>query len=105
MRAVIQRVTSASVSVDGERISSIGRGLCILIGIGEKDTPYEVDYISKKILSLKLFPAFESEPWGWNKSVVDGGFEILCGKFSLCSQFRCEDSAKTDAFLPLQSRK
>ena len=79
MRAVIQRVTAASVSVGGEQISSIGRGLCILIGIGEKDTPFEVEYISKKILSLKLFPALESEPWGWNKSVVDGGFEILCG--------------------------
>ena len=51
-----------------------------MIGIGEKDTPFEVDYISKKILSLKLFPAVESEPWGWNKSVVDGGFDILCGE-------------------------
>ena len=53
MKAIIQRVTSASVVVDGETISSIGKGLCILVGIHRTDTKKELDYIDRKITATK----------------------------------------------------
>ncbi|XP_074628362.1 D-aminoacyl-tRNA deacylase-like isoform X1 [Acropora palmata] len=75
MRAVVQRVTTASVSVDGEVISSIGKGLCVLLGISKNDTPKEIDYMVKKILNLRVF---DDDGSRWKKSVVDKNFEILC---------------------------
>ncbi|OAV90127.1 hypothetical protein PTTG_09766 [Puccinia triticina 1-1 BBBD Race 1] len=57
MRAVIQRVTSASVTVNQTEISRIGKGLCVLVGLGTDDTPKELEYIVSKILSLRLFPS------------------------------------------------
>jgi len=55
MRVVIQRVKSASVSVDGEVISQIKNGFCILVGISRDDTKSDSDYLVDKILKLKLF--------------------------------------------------
>ena len=52
MRAVIQRVLRASVRVGDDLISSIDRGLCVLIGITHDDDPSDVDYIVKKLLSI-----------------------------------------------------
>uniref|UniRef100_A0A1B6FX88 D-aminoacyl-tRNA deacylase n=1 Tax=Cuerna arida TaxID=1464854 RepID=A0A1B6FX88_9HEMI len=75
MRAVIQRVTSASVTVDGEIISSIGKGLCILIGISRDDTQKDIDYLVKKILNLRLFGNDDRK---WTASVVDQAGEVLC---------------------------
>ena len=55
MRAVIQRVTRAWVSVDGEPVSAIGPGLCCLIGVEEGDGDGDIDYISRKICGLRIF--------------------------------------------------
>lgn len=76
MRAVIQRVTSASVTVNGEIISSIGRGFCVLIGICREDTEDDLDYIAQKVLKIKLFENDDGKKWSSN--VVDKNFEILC---------------------------
>lgn len=76
MRAIIQRVTKASVSVNGEVISSIGQGLCVLIGISRKDGPKDAEYIVRKILNLRLFD--DDEGKGWKLNVKDKNFEILC---------------------------
>lgn len=62
MRAVIQRVTSASVTVNQSEIAKIGRGLCVLVGIGTDDTKAEMNYIISKILSLRLFAANDNRP-------------------------------------------
>ncbi|PFX14585.1 D-aminoacyl-tRNA deacylase 1-like [Stylophora pistillata] len=75
MRAIVQRVTQASVSVDGEVISSIGKGLCVLLGISKYDTPKEIEYMVRKILNLRVFDENEQR---WKKSVVDKNFEVLC---------------------------
>lgn len=75
MRAIIQRVTAASVSVDGEVISSIGKGLCVLLGISKYDTSKEIEYIVRKILNLRVF---DDNGQRWKKSVVDKNLEILC---------------------------
>ena len=79
MRAVIQRVTSAAVSVDGKTVSQIGNGLLVLLGIGRDDTDKDRDYLIKKIIKLRIFP---DEQRSFDKSVVAVGGEIL-----LVSQF------------------
>lgn len=75
MRAIVQRVTQASVSVDGEVISSIGKGLCVLLGISKYDTPKDIEYMVRKILNLRVFDENDQR---WKKSVVDKNFEVLC---------------------------
>lgn len=75
MKAVIQRVTSASVTVDGTVISSIGNGICVLIGIKRGDTLDDLKYIVRKILNTKLF---ENGNKKWSASVMDKKYEILC---------------------------
>ncbi|EUC57775.1 D-tyrosyl-tRNA(Tyr) deacylase [Rhizoctonia solani AG-3 Rhs1AP] len=86
MRAVIQRVSSASVTVDFNVVSSISQGLMCLIGIGDDDTEKDSDYIINKILSLKVFddPANGAM---WKKSVKDVEGEILCvSQFTLMAK-------------------
>ncbi|KAI9138021.1 D-tyrosyl-tRNA deacylase 1 [Paraphysoderma sedebokerense] len=79
MKAVLQRVTSASVTVDSKIVSSIGRGFCVLIGIATCDTEDDMDYIIKKLLTLKLFPAVtETSTKQWAKNIQDIQGEILC---------------------------
>ncbi|XP_059185732.1 D-aminoacyl-tRNA deacylase 1 [Centropristis striata] len=76
MKAIIQRVTKATVTVGEEQVSSIGRGLCVLLGISVEDTQKDAEYIVRKILNLRLF---EDETGRmWSKSVMDKDFEVLC---------------------------
>ncbi|XP_054262448.1 D-aminoacyl-tRNA deacylase 1-like isoform X1 [Macrosteles quadrilineatus] len=75
MKVVIQKVTSASVSVGEEVISSIGRGLCVLVGISKEDTEKEIDYLVRKVLNIRLFGDDERK---WASNVVDQGLEVLC---------------------------
>ncbi len=79
MKAVIQKVNSASVEVDGKLISSIDKGLLVLVGIHKKDTQTEADYLIRKILNLRMF---ESDKHFMDKSVQDLDLEVL-----LVSQF------------------
>ncbi|XP_037517755.1 D-aminoacyl-tRNA deacylase isoform X1 [Rhipicephalus sanguineus] len=76
MRAVIQRVRSAAVHVDGRVISSIGRGLCVLVGIHRDDTEDDIDYIVRKILNLKLFD--DDAGKRWKLSARELQLEVLC---------------------------
>eukprot|EP00698_Gefionella_okellyi_P015194 TRINITY_DN4284_c0_g1_i1.p1 TRINITY_DN4284_c0_g1~~TRINITY_DN4284_c0_g1_i1.p1 ORF type:complete len:151 (-),score=42.18 TRINITY_DN4284_c0_g1_i1:190-642(-) len=75
MKAVIQRVTSASVSVDGATVSSIARGLCVLVGIGVGDQPDDVNRILNKVLNIRLFSDVDGK--AWSKSVMDIQGEVL----------------------------
>ncbi|KAH9900961.1 D-tyrosyl-tRNA deacylase [Cubamyces lactineus] len=77
MRAIVQRVSSASVTVDNEVISSIGRGLMVLVGIGRDDTTADLESLAKQILALKAFSDEQSGAM-WKKSVKDIEGEVLC---------------------------
>jgi len=79
MRAVVQRVKKASVTVDGKIVGSIERGLMVLLGIHEKDTINELLWMAEKIVKLRIF---EDEEGKMNISVKDIGGDIL-----LVSQF------------------
>jgi D-tyrosyl-tRNA(Tyr) deacylase len=74
MRAVVQRVSSASVEVDGERIASIGRGVLVLLGVRAGDGEAEADKIAAKLEALRMF---EDADGRMNLSVRDVGGELL----------------------------
>jgi len=75
MRLVVQRVKSASVTVDGSVVSSIGPGAMALVGIHENDTEKDLEYCAKKLLGCKLW-ANDSGPW--RHGAKTKGLEILC---------------------------
>uniref|UniRef100_A0A182VR71 D-aminoacyl-tRNA deacylase n=1 Tax=Anopheles minimus TaxID=112268 RepID=A0A182VR71_9DIPT len=77
MKAIIQRVTSAKVTVGDEVVSSIGRGLCVLVGISADDNANDVEWIARKLLNLRLFDE-PSTGKRWTESVIDQRLEILC---------------------------
>ena len=76
MRVIIQRVKSSQVTVNGEIIGKIGRGLNLLVGIAETDTEAELDWMARKCLELRLFPDEEGGD-RWQKSVQEIGGELL----------------------------
>ncbi|KAL6455878.1 hypothetical protein MHYP_G00357290 [Metynnis hypsauchen] len=76
MKAIIQRVTKASVTVGEEQISSIGRGLCVLLGISADDTQRDAEYMVRKILNLRVFE--DENGRAWSHSVMDKELEVLC---------------------------
>lgn len=81
MRAVIQRVSSASVTIDGAVKSAIGQGLLILLGIGHEDGPEDIDWLVKKVAGLRIF---DDEAGVMNCSIVDvGGEALVVSQFTL----------------------
>ena len=81
MRAVIQRVSSASVTIGGQVKSSIGEGLLILLGVGYEDGQEDIDWLVKKISGLRIF---DDEDGVMNRSVVDvEGEALVVSQFTL----------------------
>ena len=74
MRIVIQRVSHASVTIEGHCKSSIGKGMLILVGIEEADGQEDIDWLCKKIVNLRIF---DDENGVMNKSILEDGGEIL----------------------------
>src|SRR4249920_2862524 len=86
MRAVIQRVTQASVTIDQSVVSSINHGLMVLVGIEDADAPEDIERLSNKIINLRIFDDENKVP---NISVKDVDGDIL-----LVSQFTLQASTK-----------
>lgn len=86
MIAVIQRVSESSVKIEGKIKAQIGLGLMILVGIEESDGPEDIEWLSKKIVNLRIFP---DENVVMNRSLLDVNGEIL-----LISQFTLHASTK-----------
>ena len=74
MRAVVQRVVSSNVKVDGEVTGKIKKGLLVLLGVGEDDTEKDISYMVEKIVNLRIF---EDENEKMNLSLKDVGGELL----------------------------
>ncbi|XP_059663843.1 uncharacterized protein LOC132309564 isoform X1 [Cornus florida] len=81
MRAVVQRVASASVEVEGRTISEIGPGLLVLVGLHDSDADSDADYICRKVLNMRLFPN-EKTGKTWDQNVMQRDYGVL-----LVSQF------------------
>ena len=86
MRAVLTRVTSASVTIDGEVVGKIGRGFLILLGVGPNDTEKECRYLAEKALGLRVF---EDENGKMNLGLSDvGGQVLVVSQFTLYGNCR-----------------
>lgn len=81
MRSVIQRVSRAAITIDGKLKSSIGPGMLVLIGIEEEDGPEDIEWLSKKMIHLRIF---DDEAGVMNRSLIEtGGDLILVSQFTL----------------------
>jgi D-tyrosyl-tRNA(Tyr) deacylase len=86
MRAVVQRVTRAQVSVAGEVVGAIGAGLCVLLGAGRGDTSEDVRYLVDKVINLRIFADAAGK---MNRSVLEAGGGILAiSQFTLYGDAR-----------------
>jgi D-aminoacyl-tRNA deacylase len=86
MRAVVQRVTQSTVTVDGQTVGEIGPGLMVLLGVGQNDTEQDADYLAEKIVHLRIF---EDEAGKMNRSLLDsGGAMLIVSQFTLLGDCR-----------------
>lgn len=86
MRAVVQRVSRASVTVDGEVVGAIGRGLLVLIGAADGDTPKDADSLARKVGGLRIFPDGDGK---MNLDVAQAGGAVLAvSQFTLLGDCR-----------------
>ena len=94
MKAVLQRVTSAAVDIDGARESEIGKGLLILLGVAEGDAERDAEVLAAKIANLRIFSDEEGK---MNLSALTVGGEILVvSQFTLCAS--CVKGRRPDFF-------
>lgn len=85
MRALVQRVSRAAVTVDGERIAAIGPGLLVLLGVTHDDRPEDADRLADKVRALRVFPDAE----GRMNEALGAGREVLCvSQFTLYGDAR-----------------
>jgi D-tyrosyl-tRNA(Tyr) deacylase len=81
MRLVIQRVTRGAVTIAGERVAEIGRGLVILVGVGQADTESQADWLAEKTANLRIF---EDDAGKMNRSMLEaGGSALVVSQFTL----------------------
>lgn len=86
MRAVVQRVTEASVTVEGKPVGAIGPGLLVLLGVSREDTEKDGAYLAEKLAGLRIF---EDEEEKMNRSVAQvGGSILLVSQFTLLGDVR-----------------
>lgn len=86
MRVVIQRVQHASVTIDGQQKSAIGKGMLILLGVEETDTVEDIDWLTKKIANLRIF---NDEAGVMNRSLLDvQGEALVVSQFTLMASYK-----------------
>src|SRR4051812_25439596 len=108
MRALVQRVSHASVTVDGERVAQVGAGMLVLLGVKRGDTEEDADRLARKLRALRIF---EDDDGRMNRSVEEAHGEILCvSQFTLYGDVRkgnrpsFVDAAPPDEAEPLYER-
>ena len=104
MRAVIQRVSRASVKVNGEFTGQIGEGLLVLVGVAHEDTDSDAQYLAEKIAGLRIF---EDDAGKMNRSVSDvGGAVLAVSQFTLLGDVKKGKRPSFDAAArPEQARQ
>ena len=101
MKAVVQRVTSASVSVDGHTVGSITRGLLVFVGVERDDAAGDVQYIAGKIRDVRVFSSPSEPSRDFDQSVGDiGGAVLVVSQFTLAADCRKGRRPSFDAAAP-----
>jgi len=102
VRAVLQRVESASVAIGDETVGSIGPGLLVLLGVANADTPEQADRLARKVLALRIFADAQGR---MNLNVREAGGAVLCvSQFTLLADARKGNRPSfTDAAPPAQA--
>ena len=86
MRALVQRVSQASVSVDAAKVAEIGKGMLILLGVGHEDGPEDLRFVAEKCANLRVF---EDDDGKMNRSLLDvGGEALVVSQFTLYGDTR-----------------
>ncbi len=105
MRAVVQRVSQASVAVGSETIGSVGPGMVVLVGIAKSDTPDAAAWLAEKVCRLRIYPDDNSN---MNRSLIDvGGQALVISQFTLHARTRkgtrpsFNDAAPPEHAIPL----
>ncbi|MCR5077243.1 MAG: D-tyrosyl-tRNA(Tyr) deacylase [Prevotella sp.] len=108
MRIVIQRVSHASVTIEGQVRSAIGQGLLILVGIGEDDTEEDANWLTRKVIGLRIF---DDENGVMNRSIMDIDGDILVvSQFTLMASYKKGNrpswirAARHEVSIPLYNR-
>lgn len=108
MKAWVQRVTEASVTIEGEKVGEIGKGYLVLLGVTHTDTEKTADCLAARLVKLRIF---EDENGKTNKSIVDvGGSILLISQFTLYADTDhghrpgFSQAAKPDLAIPLYER-
>ena len=107
MRAVLQRVTEASVTIDGQKVGEIGKGIMVLFGMLGTDTDKTIDYMLDKVINLRIF---EDENGKMNLNLEQtGGALLVVSQFTLYADTSSRrpgftGAAKPDAAIPLYER-
>ena len=86
MKAVIQRVSKASVIIEGEKVASIGQGLLVLLGIVDQDTTEDIQWLSNKIINLRIF--------GDDQNIMNLSLKDIDGEIIVVSQFTLHAATK-----------
>ncbi len=103
MRAVVQRVSHARVTVGNEVVGEIGRGLLVLLAVGHEDTEASADYLSDKIVGLRVF---EDDSGKMNKAVGEAGGKVLVvSQFTLYGDVRRGKRPSFDGAAPPETAR
>ena len=103
MRALLQRVTQASVVVEGSVVGKIGAGLLILLGVAKPDTAADATFLADKVLNLRIFPDADGK---MNRSLLDtGGSLLVVSQFTLYGDCRKGRRPGFDAAAPAEQAR
>mgnify|MGYP000963880369 CR=1 FL=1 len=103
MRALIQRVSSASVAVDGQTVGAIERGLLVLVCAMQGDTDEKADWLARKVAKLRIFP---DDAGRMNRSLLDiGGAALVISQFTLAADTKGNRPGFSTAAAPEDARR